>query len=152
MKNMPETALDSDNCDRAHGTRHGFRFMAIVSTLVVGLAIVGWLSADSTSATAANGHAAIPAATSPAQGDRKAASVGSLLAGLEARLAENPDDAKGWLLLAKSQDHLGNVAAAREAYGRAKALGMEDLKLEARLNESWLKGWQPDTVAAGDAQ
>jgi cytochrome c-type biogenesis protein CcmH/NrfG len=44
--------------------------------------------------------------------ERKAASVTSLIVGLEARLVENPDDAKGWLLLAKSHDHLGQQIPA----------------------------------------
>ena len=65
--------------------------------------------------------------------DRKAASVTSLVSGLEARLTENPDDAKGWLLLAKSHDHLGDRQAAWAAYGRAKELGMSDNTFEIEL-------------------
>jgi len=64
---------------------------------------------------------------------QKAASVTSLVGGLEARLAENPDDAKGWLLLAKSHDHLGNRDAAWAAYSRARELGMSDDSLEIKL-------------------
>ncbi len=64
---------------------------------------------------------------------QKAASVTSLVGGLEARLAENPDDAKGWLLLAKSHDHLGDRNAAWAAYARAKELGMSDDSLEIKL-------------------
>ncbi len=70
---------------------------------------------------------------------KKAASVTSLVGGLEARLAENPDDAKGWLLLAKSHDHLGDRDAAWAAYSRARELGMSDdsleIKLAANLNQ-----------------
>jgi cytochrome c-type biogenesis protein CcmH len=65
--------------------------------------------------------------------DRKAASVTELLAGLERRLQENPDDAKGWLLLAKSYDHLGRRRDAAMAYEKAAALGLADNVLEARL-------------------
>ena len=64
---------------------------------------------------------------------RKAASVTSLVGGLEARLADNPNDAKGWLLLAKSHDHLGDQRAAWAAYARAKELGMGDDSLEIKL-------------------
>jgi cytochrome c-type biogenesis protein CcmH len=67
------------------------------------------------------------------QQSSKIGSVTSLLAGLEARLQENPDDAKGWLLLAKSYDHLGRSAEASEAYEKAAALGMTDATLESRL-------------------
>ena len=63
----------------------------------------------------------------------KAKSVTALLGGLEARLADNPDDAKGWLLLAKSYDHLGRTADAQDAYAKAAALGMTDAALEGRL-------------------
>ena len=70
---------------------------------------------------------------------QKAASVTILVGGLEARLAENPDDAKGWLLLAKSHDHLGDRDAALDAYSRAKELGMSDdtfeMQLAANLNQ-----------------
>ena len=61
------------------------------------------------------------------------ASVGSLIGGLEARLAENPEDAKGWLLLARSHDHLGNNDEAWNAYSRARDLGMTDETLELKL-------------------
>jgi len=71
-------------------------------------------------------------ATSPSSGN-KAASVTSLVGGLEARLADDPNDAKGWLLLAKSHDHLGNRDAAWAAYTRARELGMGDNTLEIKL-------------------
>ena len=74
-------------------------------------------------------------ATTQGSGD-KAASVTSLVGGLEARLANDPDDAKGWLLLAKSHDHLGNQDAAWAAYGRARELGMGDDTLEIKLAAS----------------
>ena len=67
------------------------------------------------------------------QGNSKAASVNSLLAGLEQRLRDDPDDAKGWLLLAKSYDHLGRDSDAAAAYDKAVALGISDNDLEARL-------------------
>jgi cytochrome c-type biogenesis protein CcmH len=63
----------------------------------------------------------------------KAASVTSLVGGLEAKLAANPNDAKGWLLLAKSHDHLGDKRAAWAAYSRAKDLGMSDASFEIEL-------------------
>ena len=74
----------------------------------------------------------IQAETSQPTQDRSA-SVGSLIGGLEARLTENPDDAKGWLLLARSHDHLGNDDEAWNAYSRARELGMNDEALELKL-------------------
>lgn len=63
----------------------------------------------------------------------RSASVGTLIGGLEARLAENPDDAKGWLLLARSHDHLGDHDKAWSAYSHARDLGMSDEALELKL-------------------
>lgn len=70
----------------------------------------------------------------PSPKSDKVGSVTSLLAGLEARLAENPEDAKGWLLLAKSYDHLGRGNEAKDAYAKAVELGMTDADLETRLS------------------
>ena len=64
---------------------------------------------------------------------KRAASVNALLAGLEQRLEEDPQDAKRWLLLAKSYDHLGRTADAAAAYEKASELGISDDALEARL-------------------
>jgi cytochrome c-type biogenesis protein CcmH len=63
----------------------------------------------------------------------RSASVGALIGGLEARLADHPEDAKGWVLLARSHDHLGNNAKAWSAYSRARDLGMSDAALEIKL-------------------
>ena len=62
-----------------------------------------------------------------------AAPVSSLVDGLVARLHENPDDAGGWLLLAKSYRFLERPADAGPAYRRAAALGRTDAELEAWL-------------------
>lgn len=78
------------------------------------------------------GTGVVQAETPEATQDRSA-SVGSLVGGLEARLAQNPDDAKGWLLLARSHDHLGDNARAWDAYSRARELGMTDEALELKL-------------------
>ena len=63
----------------------------------------------------------------------KAASVASLLTGLETRLEENPDDGKGWLLLAQSYELLGRVDDARAAYDKATALGISDDEFASKL-------------------
>lgn len=82
---------------------------------------------------AASFYFLIDAPTEAPDPGNKLASVTSLVGGLEARLAKDPDDAKGWLLLAKSHDHLGNWNAAWAAYTRAQDLGMSDEVLEIRL-------------------
>jgi len=100
--------------------------------LAVGLyAAIGSPDISSSPGTAGTQPGAM-AATS-ADNRKKAASVSALLDGLEARLRDDPEDAKGWLLLAKSYDHLGRIGEAASAYAKAAALGLTDDTLEARL-------------------
>jgi tetratricopeptide (TPR) repeat protein len=73
------------------------------------------------------------AAVDPAAEGRPGKTVGSvasMLDGLKSRLENEPDDAGGWLLLAKSYRHLGQTAEAAAAYERAKKLGMTDASFE----------------------
>jgi len=59
--------------------------------------------------------------------------VESMVGGLEQRLQQDPDDGKGWLLLAKSYRHLGRVDDARIAYKKAEVLGSGDATVAAQL-------------------
>ena len=68
------------------------------------------------------------AASTPQQ---PAAPVNSLIGGLEKRLENDPDDLKGWRLLAQSHAFLGDMQAARSAVGRAVELGADEQELEA---------------------
>jgi len=113
-----------------------FPLLAIV--VVIGFAVALYagigspgLESRAASADTASASASQREATAPRD---KAASVETLLAGLEERLRSNPDDGKGWLLLAKSYDHVGRTADASEAYARAIALGITDESLSTRLN------------------
>jgi cytochrome c-type biogenesis protein CcmH/NrfG len=118
------------------------------STGLWAIVIVTILGVGGTMYWAANANEAVSHPTSAAQPQVqtqdapekavKAGSVSTLITGLQARLAENPDDAKGWLLLAKSYEYLGDPAEARDAYARAVALGISDIEFEAKLNETWL--------------
>jgi cytochrome c-type biogenesis protein CcmH len=75
-----------------------------------------------------------PAARSTEQTySQKVGSVASFVDGLAARLQENPDDADGWVLLARSYRHLGQSQKAARAYARAIALGKTDVASEAAL-------------------
>lgn len=69
----------------------------------------------------------IPSTTSATA---QAGPVESLVGGLEKRLEDNPDDLKGWRLLAQSYAFLGDMQAARAAIGRAIALGADEQELE----------------------
>ncbi|MEJ2257621.1 MAG: hypothetical protein P8X98_11570 [Woeseiaceae bacterium] len=115
-----------------------FSLLAVVAVFALGIFLYGVIGKPQFS----NVTPAPTATTTTAQltqpnsndGNDKVGSVTALLSGLETRLAENPDDAKGWLLLAKSYDHLGRDDDARAAYEKAKALGMTDATLESRLS------------------
>ncbi len=57
----------------------------------------------------------------------------ALVENLARKLQSNPDDAKGWMLLARSQNALGQWAAAASAYERAVALTTGDAQLLSTL-------------------
>lgn len=75
------------------------------------------------------------AATSPHAGITMTATeappVDQLTERLAQRLQANPDDAAGWLLLARSYHHLGRDGEARDAYAQAQAHGGNDADLAA---------------------
>lgn len=58
-------------------------------------------------------------------------SVASMIVKLELRLESNPGDAEGWVLLARSYDHIGQREQADAAYDRAAQLGIDTAKLLA---------------------
>lgn len=62
-------------------------------------------------------------ATEPTNTASKIASVEQLLNGLKTRLNAQPDDVKGWVLLAKSYHHLGYREEATQAAAKARELG-----------------------------
>lgn len=64
-----------------------------------------------------------PAHTS--QSGNVAGPIEQLLEGLRARLEKQPDDVKGWVLLAKSYNHLGRTQKAEHAAAQARALGFK---------------------------
>jgi cytochrome c-type biogenesis protein CcmH len=74
-------------------------------------------------------------------------SVASLVDGLRVRLQDEPDDAGGWLLLARSYEHLGRNADAIAAYARDQSLGKTDAEFEFSL----LGAAIVDAPAAGDS-
>ncbi|MGB5410542.1 MAG: hypothetical protein WBN09_03365 [Woeseiaceae bacterium] len=71
--------------------------------------------------------------TAPAAvgGNKQIGSVASMVDDLAMRLRQEPDDAKGWLLLARSYQHLGRIEEAQKAYRQATLLGELDEDLAA---------------------
>ena len=78
--------------------------------------------------------------------ERPLGSVASMVDGLVARLEREPDDADGWVLLARSYQYIGQHADAVRAYGRAQALGKTDPNLETLLS-----GKHDDSAQPSDA-
>ncbi len=62
--------------------------------------------------------------------------VETMMAGLRARLAENPADLQGWIMLARSAGVLGDYGEAIEAYGRALALNPDMPSVHSALGEA----------------
>ena len=101
--------------------------VAFVPLLAVGLyAFLG--SPDKITAQ----HASSTRAPAP-PADRALGTVASMVDGLARRLENAPDDADGWILLARSYQHLGRSTEALDAYRRAEALGKIDVNLEGEI-------------------
>ena len=121
----------------ARSSSNGFAKLPVFVVLAALLLAIGLYAAIGRPGIATSKSIRIPSVAeqqrSAADTAKRAASVNELLAGLEMRLQEHPDDAKGWLLLAKSYDHLGRGHDAVAAYEKATQLGLTDSGLEARL-------------------
>ena len=117
---------------------NGFVNVPLLTVLAALLLAIGLYAAigrpDVASSKRVEGTSISATRRPPGNEESRAASVSKLLAGLEQRLEENPDDAKGWLLLAKSYDHVGRAEDAAAAYEKARELGLSDDVLEARSN------------------
>ena len=72
-----------------------------------------------------------PAGLDPAQEGPTAAQIEAMVARLEARLRENPDDAEGWKLLGRSYAAMGRFPQAVAAYAKAAERSPRDAQLLA---------------------
>jgi cytochrome c-type biogenesis protein CcmH len=70
------------------------------------------------------------------QPDPNRPDIERMVAQLEDRLAQNPNDLEGWLMLGRSRGVLGKPQAAIEAYRRAQSLAADDPRVLAGLGES----------------
>lgn len=102
-----------------------FVFPSVVSAMLLGVALYAAIGRPDAVPTGAAVRPA-PQSTGDVARKQKIASVDQLLAGLEERLREDPDDGEGWLLLAKSYDHLGRRQESLTAYARARELGFDE--------------------------
>ena len=127
MKPLVRSSSEHRNSDRTVA-------MFTLAVLVFGaIGLYAVIGAPDLTARAGITPAAASASMAASAENQRAASVSSLLAGLESRLEQNPLDGKGWLLLAKSYDHLGRSDEARTAYDKASALGATDPGFESTI-------------------
>lgn len=131
----------------------GFAQLPLLAVIAIVLAAIGLYAAIGSpgiglqqAAAQASGERGTRMGQDPSRKDPsrkdKVGSVGSLVAGLEQRLEQNPDDGGGWLLLAKSYEHLGRYADASDAYAKAAARGVTDAAFADKLEK------EPATAAA----
>ena len=85
-----------------------------------------------------------------------AASVDSLIGGLEKRLAAEPEDSAGWALLAQSYAFVANREGAETALQRAVALGVDEATLRERVQSAQRSAapvdWVEETLRATRAR
>lgn len=108
--------------------RSGLVGIAIALPVFSG-ALYGFVGSPQAAAVDIQDLASKPTAT--ASQKESVGSVASMIDGLAARLQENPDDGKSWLLLARSYNHLQQIPDAIDAYQHAVALGEYDADLAA---------------------
>lgn len=102
-----------------------FVFPSVVSAMLFGIALYAAIGRPGAAITEVPLRP-LPQSTGDTANKQELASVDQLLAGLEERLREEPDDGEGWLLLAKSYDHLGRTQESLNAYARARELGFDE--------------------------
>lgn len=87
--------------------------------LPVGLAIALPLASILAYVALGNPTAIAPPPAPAARSEESAADIQAMVAKLEARLADNPDDYQGWLMLARSHRYFGRHADAAQAFAKA---------------------------------
>ncbi len=85
-------------------------------------AVVG-SSAPASASSMPAGHPSISSTMNASSESAQAGSIEELVIGLRNRLDSNPNDVKGWALLARSYQHLGQMQAAQVAAEKARKLG-----------------------------
>jgi cytochrome c-type biogenesis protein CcmH len=79
-----------------------------------------------TAAPAATGGAANSAAANSSAGNTQGPDLRAAAEALALRLADRPDDAEGWTLLARTWQELGEFAQARDAFAKVYAIKSDD--------------------------
>jgi cytochrome c-type biogenesis protein CcmH len=107
--------------DEPKTVRPSRRLVAVLSLAVVALAVVGYSQTGAPSLVWP-GAAAVEAAASAANGQIGPQQIQAMVDQLAARLEKNPNDAQGWVMLARSYTVLGRFEQALPAYAKAVEL------------------------------
>ena len=83
----------------------------------------------------------------PDEPDTSVAPVSALIDGLEARLAQEPEDAKGWALLAQSYAFVDDEQQTEAAIVRAVNLGFDEADLRHRVELAFRSSREPRQYA-----
>lgn len=78
-------------------------------------------------------------------------SIDDLAAKLAAKLQDNPEDKRGWMLLGRTYWELQRYADAASAYANAVALDAEDLQLQVAYGESLMFAARGQLIPAAQA-
>ena|SRR5690349_8648159 len=106
------------------------RLVAVLAIGVVALAVFGYSQTGAPSLVWP-GAAAVEAAASGASGQVGLQQIQAMVDQLAARLDKNPNDAQGWVMLARSYTVLGRFEQALPAYAKAVELAPSNAQLLA---------------------
>ena len=122
---------------RTQGRQVGLKSVMALAVLLLGLAGCSRHAGSADTQATNNPHAALAwpqvAGAAEVSPPGRVGPVSSMLEGLLARLEANPDDPKGWSLLAQSYAFVGDAAAAEQAITRAVRLGVDEADLRRRV-------------------
>ena len=107
--------------DEPKPPRPSRRLVAVLSLAVVALAVLGY-SRTGAPSLVWPGAAAVEAAASAANGQIGMQQIQAMVDQLAARLQKNPNDAQGWVMLARSYTVLNRFEEALPAYAKAVEL------------------------------
>lgn len=124
---------------------------AVISIFAIGLySFIGSPGAVTAKGEHATDNSTSKGSASNGKSSTSVGSVASMVDGLRERLDKEPDDANGWILLARSYEFMGRNPEAVSAYNRAKSLGKTDPKLEETLVAAGLTDYTP-AMSSGPA-
>ena len=92
-----------------------------------------------------------PANVTPPQAEHSAEDMEKAIAGLAAKLQQEPNDPQGWALLARAYQAMNRIEASRDAYRQAHEHAPNDNELAVEYAQSIALA-SPDHRLAGDAR